>query len=114
MARFAMISAMIRTDPDVDEAAGSTTIMAQLEELIIALERGIPYAARAGERKIAHDAASLRNAAVARLAQLAAADRDPHATRPVRYVAREGDIRRASGGQRDQDSVFSVVPAYDD
>ena len=55
------------------------TIIAQLEQLVAALDRRIPQVARAGERTIAKDAASLRNAAVARLAQLAAST-ERHAT----------------------------------
>jgi hypothetical protein len=45
-------------------------LVRELEELIAALDRRVPRVEQAGEAAIAHDAASLRAKAVARLEEL--------------------------------------------
>ena len=55
---------MSERDPD------STTLIATLRELIEALDERVPHVERAGEAKIAKDAAELRAAAVKRIEEL--------------------------------------------
>jgi hypothetical protein len=89
-----------------------TTLIAQLEQLITALDRRIPQVARAGERKIAQEAASLRDAAVARLAQLGASGRRPPLARAGEPLETRG--LRAPREQLGDESLLSFVPAYHD
>jgi hypothetical protein len=55
-----------RKDTDVDR----DTLIRHLRELIDALERRMPHLEREGERRIALDAAALRQKAAERLAEL--------------------------------------------
>jgi hypothetical protein len=52
-------------------AVTADQIVRELRELIAALDRRVPRAARAGEASIARDAAALRAQAVTRLTELA-------------------------------------------
>ena len=58
-------------------AVNVSELVRELEELIAALDRRLPHVERAGEAAIARDAAALRAKAVARLAELAGASREP-------------------------------------
>ena len=58
-------------------AVSASELARELEELIVALDRRLPQVERAGEAAIARDAAALRAKAVARLAELASARREP-------------------------------------
>ena len=58
-------------------AVSASELARELEELIVALDRRMPQVERAGEAAIARDAAALRAKAVARLAELASAAREP-------------------------------------
>jgi hypothetical protein len=54
----------------------STRIVAALRELIVALDRRVPYVERIGEIQIAKDAAMLRSAALRRVEELTPAGSD--------------------------------------
>jgi chorismate mutase len=54
----------------------STRIVAALRELIVALDRRVPYVERIGEIQIAKDAAMLRSAALRRVEELTHAGSD--------------------------------------
>jgi hypothetical protein len=56
--------------------ASAACVVAELGELIDALERRVPHIERAGEIQIARDAARLRNEAVARINALRSAVSD--------------------------------------
>jgi hypothetical protein len=46
-------------------------LIRQLQELVVALDQRVPYVERSGEAAIAHDAATLREKALRRIAELA-------------------------------------------
>ena len=48
----------------------AATVVRELQELILALDRRVPQVQRAGETSIAHDAASLKARALQRIAEL--------------------------------------------
>jgi hypothetical protein len=56
-------------DPPASDA-GKQKIIADLHELVDAIDRRVPHPDRAGERAIAHDAADLKKDAEARIAEL--------------------------------------------
>jgi hypothetical protein len=89
-----------------------TATIVQLEQLITALNRQIPLVAGTGERRIAQDAASLRDAAVARLAQLKAPGDRGHVARFDQHTERRGS--RGPSEPVDKERLLSFVPAYDD
>jgi hypothetical protein len=48
----------------------TATVVRELQELIVALERRVPHVERAGEASIAHDAAALKTRALQRIEEL--------------------------------------------
>lgn len=48
----------------------TATVVRELQELILALDRRVPQVQRAGEASIAHDAAALKARALQRIAEL--------------------------------------------
>lgn len=60
------------TDKKSAEEADRTPALRHLRELIAALDRRVPHIERIGETAIARDAATLREKALARIAQLEA------------------------------------------
>ena len=92
--------------------------MTQLKELVTALDRRIPHVARAGEQKIAQEAAALRHAALARLSELA---RVGGQAQDVTSHEVGGSHRKApnhAGSPKPQQqgagTLFSFEPAYTD
>jgi hypothetical protein len=51
--------------------AARSMLIRQLQELVVALDQRVPYVERSGEAAIAHDAATLREKALRRIAELA-------------------------------------------
>ena len=58
------------TGQTLSSESTTSRVIAALRELIRALDRRVPHAARAGEPRIARDAHSLRHSAIARIAAL--------------------------------------------
>ena len=79
-------------------------VIAQLTELVTALERRIPQVARAGERKIAEGAQTLRHAALLRLHELARAAEERRAAHFARIMK----------PRNSDDNLLSCEPAYAD
>jgi hypothetical protein len=59
-----------RSPRNIPMAITSATVLRELSELIVALDRRVPQVQRAGEFAIARDAAALRARAVKRLEEL--------------------------------------------
>lgn len=60
------------TDTETSVLLDRTKLIAQLRELIAALDNRVPQLEREGERRIADEAAALRLKALARIAELEA------------------------------------------
>lgn len=62
-------------DPETGKNADRLDMIADLRELIVALDRRVPRLERVGELEVARDASALREKALARIAQLEAPDK---------------------------------------
>jgi hypothetical protein len=58
------------TEQDSDRPSTSSRVVAELRELIAALDRRVPHIERSGESQIVNDAAALRRRAVTRIRRL--------------------------------------------
>jgi hypothetical protein len=63
-------------DKKTADEANRTRALRHLRELIAALDRRVPHIERIGEMAIARDAATLKEKALARIAQIEAVDGD--------------------------------------